>query len=217
MIQGVIFDMDGVMTDTERLFQELWCQVQRERGEPEYREVVAHCIGLNHKAISEYVAACCGPDFDYMNVLMEVGRRSGIYMKEHGVPVKPGLYQLLDDLDSAGIPYAVATSSVGDMAKGRLQAIHVFNRLSALVTGDMVSTGKPEPEIFERAAAALNLPPEECLVLEDSPHGILAAHRAGCLPVMIPDLKQPDAETEKMLYAKLDHLGQVMELIQRAT
>lgn len=214
MIKGVIFDMDGLMTDTEQLFLRLWCEVMVERGYPEHRDIVIYCIGQNHAATREYVREKLGDDFDYMRILREVGRRSEIFCRDNGVPVKPGLYELLDYLDVKRIPYAVATSTLEANARWRLGSIGVLERLHGLVTGDMVTVGKPEPEIFLRAAEKLGLPPEQCLVLEDSPHGILAAHRAGCLPVMIPDLKEPDAETEKLLYARCASLTEVVAIIE---
>jgi len=215
VIQGVIFDMDGLMTDTERLFIDQWCQIMREKGLPEYREVVKYCIGLDHGRTRDYVKKTLGTDFDYLSVLRQVGERAEVYCREKGVPVKPGLYALLDFLDENSIPYAVATSSRGENARGRLQNIGVLSRLHGLVTGDMVREGKPQPEIFLRAADSLGLSPESCLVLEDSPHGILAASRAGCLPMMIPDLKAPDSETEKLLFARGESLFDVLPLLER--
>lgn len=215
MIRGVIFDMDGLMTDTERLFIRLWCEVMVERGYPEHRDVVTHCIGLNHGATREYVRQVLGADFDYQSIISEVAKRSAAFCETQGVPVMPGLYELLDYLDSHQIPYAVATSTVQKNAVRRLGSIGVLDRLQGLVTGDMVTVGKPGPEIFEKAAATLDLPTDQCMVLEDSPHGILAAHRAGCMPVMIPDLKQPEEETVKLLFARCDSLMDVPALIDR--
>ena len=213
MIRGVIFDMDGVMTDTERLFLTHWTRVLTERGYPPHPEVAAYCAGLSQEAIDAYVYAVLGSDFDYPGILKEIGIRMGRQIETGGVPVKPGLYELLDGLDRRGIPWAVATSSSMEHAARRLRQIGVLHRLRGLIAGDMVSAGKPEPEIFLRASETLGLPPQDCLVLEDSPHGILAAHRAGCLPVMIPDLQEPDAETRKRLYARLDSLGGVLPLL----
>lgn len=214
MIQGVIFDMDGLMTDTERLFIDLWCEVMKQRGFPEHRDIVTHCIGLDHNKTRAYVAEQLGADFDYPSVIMEVAEHSHTYCDTYGVPVKPGLFELLDYLDKKKIPYAVATSTKSENAHRRLENIGALSRLSGLVTGDMVTKGKPEPEIFIKAAALLNLKPEECLVLEDSPHGILAAFRAGCKPVMIPDLKQPDDDTKAMLYALKKSLLDIPQLIE---
>lgn len=215
MISGVIFDMDGLMTDTERLYIDLWCQILREQGMEEHREVVTRCIGMDHSKMRSYIKDTLGEKFDYLSVLGEVGKRSERYCQEHGIPVKPGLYELLDDLDAQKIPYAVATSSRGEGARSKLQKIGVLSRLQGLVTGDMVEKGKPNPEIFIRAAQALQLPTSKCLVLEDSPHGILAAHRAGCLPMMIPDLWQPDSEVKSMLYALGNSLLDVIPVLRQ--
>ena len=214
MISAVIFDMDGLMTDTERLFIDLWCQVLREQGMEEHRDVVTHCIGLDHEKTRQFVRRTLGEDFDYLSVLMEVGRRSKAYCEENGVPVKPGLYQLMDYLDEHRIPYAVATSTKGENARFRLDNIGVLSQLSGLITGDMVVSGKPDPEIFTLAAKALETPPAHCLVLEDSPHGILAAHRAGCQPMMIPDLKEPGEETLPLLFAQGKTLLDVIPVLE---
>ena len=214
MISGVIFDMDGLMTDTERLYIDLWCQILRERGMEEHRDVVTRCIGMDHGKTRAYIKETLGEDFDYLSVLGEAGKRSDAYCQAHGVPVKPGLYELLDYLDQEKIPYAVATSSRGEGARSKLRQIGVLSRLHGLITGDMVEKGKPDPEIFLRAAETLHLPPEHCLVLEDSPHGILAAYKAGCLPMMIPDLWAPDEETQSMLYARGETLLDVIPVLK---
>ena len=214
MISGVIFDMDGLMTDTERLYIDLWCQILREQGMEEHREIVTRCIGMDHGKMRAYIAEALSADFDYLSVLGEVGRRSEQYCRENGIPVKPGLYELLDYLDQAHIPYAVATSSRGQGARSKLERIGVLSRLRGLVTGDMVEKGKPDPEIFVRAAGTLTLPPENCLVLEDSPHGILAAHKAGCLPMMIPDLWEPDEDVKALLYARGNSLLDVIPVLE---
>ena len=213
MISGVIFDMDGLMTDTERLYIDLWCQILREQGMEEHRDVVTRCIGMDHGKMRAYIKETLGEDFDYLSVLGEVGKRSEAYCQAHGIPVKPGLYELLDYLDHEKIPYAVATSSRGEGARSKLRQIGVLSRLHGLVTGDMVEKGKPDPEIFLRAAETLHLPPETCLVLEDSPHGILAAYKAGCMPMMIPDLWPPDEKTQSMLYARGETLLDVIPVL----
>ena len=104
--------------------------------------------------------------------------------------------------------------SRGQGARSKLERIGVLSRLRGLVTGDMVEKGKPDPEIFVRAAQALKLPPKNCLVLEDSPHGILAAYKAGCLPMMIPDLWQPDEDIKALLYAQGNSLLDVIPVLK---
>ena len=216
MIRGVIFDIDGLMTDTERLFLTHWCQVMRELGYPEHREIVQHCAGLNYHDSLTYVRRRLGADFDYDGVLKRAAALSEAYCRSHGVPVKPGLYRLLDYLDEAHIPYDVATSTGYPVARRRLEDIGVWDRLKGVVTGDMVSRGKPDPELFLMACRLLSLPPEQCMVLEDSVHGILAAHRAGCMPVMIPDLHGPDEQTAPMLFALVNRLDQVIPILEES-
>lgn len=131
------------MTDTERLYIDLWCQILRERGMEEHRDVVTRCIGMDHGKMRAYIKATLGEGFDYLSVLGEVGKRSETYCQAQGIPVKPGLYKLLDYLDQEEIPYAVATSSRGEGARSKLRQIGVLSRLHGLVTGDMVEKGKP--------------------------------------------------------------------------
>ena len=214
MISAVIFDMDGLMTDTERLFIDMWCQIMRERGLPERDDVVKYCIGQAHDLTEQYVAQELGQDFDYVSVLKEINRRSLKYFEEVGVPVKSGLHELMNYLRKENIPCAVATSTKSEYAKSRLRGAGALDYIQVLITGDMVEHGKPDPEIYLKAAAALDVPPESCLVLEDSPHGIEAAYRAGCIPVMIPDLREPDDRTKAMLFDLKESLAEIPALIE---
>ena len=216
MIRGVIFDMDGLMTDTERLFLAHWCQVMTQHGYPKHPEIVQHCAGLNYRDSMKYVQEKLGQDFDYNKILKEASVLSLDYCRTHGVPVKPGLYCLLDFLDLQDIPYVVATSSRSEEARNRLERIGVWERLKGIVTGDMVSMEKPDPEMYLLACRQLSLHPEQCMVLEDSCYGIEAAYRAGCIPVMIPDLQVPDKDTASMIFAQAERLDLVIPIIQNA-
>ena len=121
---------------------------------------------------------------------------------------------MLDFLEKQKVPCAIATSSPLERTKKYLHAVGLEERFDALVSGYMVEKGKPEPDIYLYAAKQLGLLPEECLVLEDSPTGILAAYRAGCMPVMIPDQDEPDEETKSMLYAVCADLETVITLLK---
>ena len=215
MIRGVIFDMDGLMTDTEHLFLQQWSKVMKRMGYPEHQEIVRHCAGLNYPDSANYVREKLGTQFDYDGVLNKTSDLMSDYRAEHGIPVKPGLYHLMDFLDQEKIPYLVATTTEYLKARKRLEDIGVWERIRGVIAGDMVSRGKPDPEIYILACRQLSLPPENCLVLEDSRYGIKAAHLAGCLPVMIPDLHGPDHEVSPMLFALADSLDQVIPIIQR--
>ena len=116
-------------------------------------------------------------------------------------------------MDANGIRCAITSSSPPEWIEKHLTSQGLAHRFDCLCSGHNMPNGKPAPDIYLYGAASLDLKPEECLALEDSPTGILSAYRAGCLPVMIPDLDQPDADTEKLLFAKADSLKDLIDLI----
>jgi beta-phosphoglucomutase-like phosphatase (HAD superfamily) len=120
----------------------------------------------------------------------------------------------LDYLDNNSIQAAITTSSPMERVRRYLGQHGLLERFECLCSGVDVSRGKPEPDIYLHGAACLGLRPEECIAIEDSPAGVLSAFRAGCMTVMVPDLDQPNAETEKLLFAKADSLTDVIELIR---
>ena len=132
---------------------------------------------------------------------------------EEGVDLKPGVHELLAHLKEKRIKTAIATSSPLERTLLYLTSVGLQDSFDELVSGYMVEKGKPEPDIFLYAAQKLGIEPEYCMVLEDSPAGILAAHRAGCKPVLVPDQDEPDCETMALLYAKAERLDKVKDLI----
>ena len=152
MIRGVILDMDGLITDTERLFLRFWSEVMASRGYPAHEELVAHCVGLDTTEAEVYVRSKLGKSFDYRSILAEASALSREYCSRNGVPLKDGLSELLLFLEQKQIPYGVATSAGYESAKKRLTQIGLRDRLHGIVTGDMVRQGKPAPDIFLKAA-----------------------------------------------------------------
>ena len=138
------------------------------------------------------------------------------FVEKEGVTTKPGIWELLAFLQEKQIRTAIATSSPIGRTKKYLASVHLENEFDAIVSGYMVEHGKPEPDIYVYAARQLGLKPENCIVLEDSPAGILAAYRAGCMPVMIPDLDEPDEETRKLLFAQAESLVQFREVLEKS-
>ena len=137
------------------------------------------------------------------------------FVEKEGVTLKPGIHELLAYLREQGIKTAIATSSPIERTILYLTSVGLQNSFDELVSGYMVEKGKPEPDIYLYAASKLGVEPCNCMVLEDSPAGILAAHRAGCLPVMIPDQDEPEEETKKLLYAKVENLAAVIPLLKQ--
>ena len=213
-IQGVLFDMDGLVLDTEKLYSRFWMESANDLGYPMTYEQALGMRSLNRHAGQDKLTEYFGPGVSYSEVRNHRIELMDAWVDVHGVDLKPGIHELLDYLHDNGILCAITTSSPMDRIQRYLDAHGLLHRFHKLCTVYDVPMGKPEPDIYLHGAASLNLRPEQCLALEDSPTGILSAFRAGCLPVMIPDQDQPDETTVSRLYAKADSLSDVISLLK---
>jgi HAD superfamily hydrolase (TIGR01509 family) len=153
-----------------------------------------------------------GLDFDYFKKQYKDYLEQ--YIEENGIPIKKGLFELLDYLKDNHYKIAVATSTNKQRAHYYFENSGVSKYLDAIVAGDMIENGKPAPDIYLKAAELIEVHPTDAIALEDSPYGILSASRAGMKPIMIPDLIEPNDETSKLLYKKLDSMLDVITLLQ---
>lgn len=213
-IKGIIFDMDGLMLDTEKLLLKFWIMSANEFGFDMKKEHVLSIRSLAAKYTIPKLRDIFGEKFDYYAVRKRRIELMNKYIEENGVEKKPGLDKLLDYLKTNGYKTAVATATDKLRAENYLKSAGVLEYFDVMVCGPMVENGKPAPDIYIKACELLKLKPFECIALEDSPNGILSAYRAGCRPVMIPDLTQPDDETSKLLYKKLERLDLVIDLLE---
>lgn len=210
-LQGVIFDMDGLMLDTEPIYWASMQQAARELGYSFDDEMRAAFIGRSIPAWQATLVQTFGADYPQFR-----SRRRQLWeqhVRKFGAPQKAGLDELLNQLEEDGLPKAVATSSTRPdalLCLGRLAG-----RFDAIVTGDEVTRGKPAPDIFLLAAQRLALSPQHCLALEDSEAGALAALAAGMTVIIVPDLKQPSGEVAAQ-HRVCSSLHEVRELFHRA-
>lgn len=211
-IRGILFDMDGLVLDSEKLYTRFWAEASQAMGYPMTRQQALGMRSLDSIASQAWLDTCFGPGVDYHRMHRIRVERMGAYIEKHGVDLKPGIRELLDYLDSRDIPRAITSSSPPDRIREHLSRHNLDTRFTKLCSGYQVANGKPAPDIYLYGAASLKLAAEDCIALEDSPAGVLSAYRAGCLPVMIPDQDQPDAETAALLYAKADSLLDVIPL-----
>lgn len=214
-VRGVLFDMDGLVLDTERLYTRFWMEAAQELGYPMTWEQSLGMRSLNKIWGQQYLEKCFGPGIDYETVRAVRIRRMDAYIAEHGVDAKPGVYELLEYLHSHQIPCAITTSSPLDRVKEHLTPLGLYDQFDELCSGYEVAHGKPAPDIYLYGASRIHLRPEECLALEDSPAGIESAFRAGCLPIIVPDQDQPDAQTLSRSFAKVDSLADVCALLDQ--
>lgn len=212
-IRGILFDMDGLVLDTEKLYTRFWVEAGRFYGFPMELEHGLALRSLGHKLGQERLRDFFGPGIDYAKIREKRIELMDAYIAEHGIAPKPGIFELLDWLQAHGIATAITSSSTPENIRRHLTSQGLFHRFDQVCSGHQVPNGKPAPDIYLHGAAVLGLQPEECLALEDSPTGVLSAYRAGCHTVMIPDQDQPTAETEQRLFAKADSLRDVIDLL----
>lgn len=213
-IRGVLFDMDGLVLDTETLYSRFWMESANDLGFPMTYQQSLGMRSLNRQAGQAKLIEYFGPGISYAEVRNHRIQLMDAWVDVHGVDLKPGIRELLDYLHANDILCAITTSSPMDRVRQYLSAHNLLHRFDKLCSGYDVPKGKPEPDIYLYGAASLNLRSEECLALEDSPAGILSAYRAGCLPVMIPDQDQPEKDTLSLLYAKADSLSDIISLLK---
>ena len=213
-IRGILFDMDGLVLDTEKLYTRFWMESAHDLGYPMTFEQALGLRSLNRTAGQDKLTEYFGPGISYTEVRAHRIELMDAHIEKYGIDVKPGIFELMDYLEANGIASAITSSSPMANIQRHLSTHNLLHRFDKLCSGYDVPKGKPEPDIYLHGAASLNLKPEECLALEDSPTGILSAYRAGCLSVMIPDQDQPDEDTIALLYAKADSLSDVISLLK---
>jgi len=215
MIKGIVFDMDGLMFDTERLINRGWYFAGRQAGYDITEETVFKTLGLDLGKTRRVFLEDLGEDLDFDAIDTVRVDFINDFIEKNGVPMKPGLIELLDFLKSNRYKMTVATSTDRKKAAHLFQKAGISPYFDDIVCGDMVEHGKPEPDIYLKACQLIGVAPGECLALEDSLMGIQSAYSAGMKPVMIPDLVEPDSETIKRLYARLPSLFDVIDLLNK--
>ena len=208
-IHGVVFDVDGVLFDTERLTQQTWKAVSREMGWPQVGEAYLEFVGRNRTDIFRKMVELFGAEFPKEVFMKVCSAYSQARMERYGVPIKPGVRELLAFLKERGIPTALATSTGRPRTERRLEMTGLAPYFSAVITGDQVVHSKPDPEIYLLACEALGTAPEHTLAIEDSRNGILSASRAGMQVIMVPDMIPPTPELEALILRKCGDLNQV--------
>ena len=205
--------MDGLMFDTETLTYELQKPILKEWGVDYTLDWYKQTIGKRMEDIIPLFKDLCAEDFDYSEFRARCRQAYTEYTNKNGVPIKGGLFELLDFLKSKGIKTALCTSTTEASATRTLRISGTLPYFDELVCAEDVKRGKPYPDPFLKAAEKLGIKPENCLVLEDSLNGIKSAYTAGMITVMIPDLIEPTEEIKPMCYRIVPSLNEVIQLI----
>lgn len=213
-IEAVIFDMDGTLFDTERIGYEFWKKALKRYGYVMNVKVYSSLAGRKRKESSKILAEIYGEDLPIAKIYEEKDKEFIKFLWENGVPVKKGVYELLEFLCERGYKIALATSSYRQKTIDLLDRAGIRDKFKAIICGEDVRNSKPDPEIFLKAAKQLKVDPKKCIVLEDSPVGVKAAYNGGMLAINIPDLKKPDEETERFCYKICGSLLEVRDYLK---
>lgn len=213
-IEAVVFDMDGVIFDSEKLVVECWVEIADKCGIEGVAKMCKQCLGLNRLAAKEKFLEHYGQDFPYDTYKQEM---SDLYHKRAragALELKPGVVELLEFLKQEDIRIALASSTREEVVRWELTDAGIIDYFDEIVCGDMVTKSKPEPEIFLKACELLSVSPDMVFAIEDSYNGIRAACRGGLRPIMVPDLAEPTKEMEELAEAILPSLYEVMEYVE---
>lgn len=211
--RGVVFDMDGLMIDTERVIRYSWDVMGEKMGYVRFGDNIFQTLGMSRVQRNHYFLEKYGEDFPLQEFLDGYHQVYEAYERQKGIPRKKGLLELLELLKSREIPMAVATSTHQEHSIPELKKQGIFSYFSAVITGDMVKRGKPDPEIYRTACEQLRILPEETLALEDSYNGIRSAAGAGLKVIMVPDLLVDEKPVQECIYGKMESLAVVAQWI----
>lgn len=217
MFKAVVFDMDGILFDSERIISEIWKQIAvlDKIDEKKMQKAINNCIGLNHNDISIYFYNQFGEHFNYVEFRSRAAKMFHDKVDKEELPIKEGAIEILNYLQTSKYEVALASSSSTESIYKNLDRADMRKYFKVIVGGDMVEHSKPQPDIYLKACSNLGINPVVCFAVEDSPNGIRSATAAGMKAIMVPDLIQPNEEIMQMLYNKYDSLLDVMNYLKQ--
>lgn len=213
MKRGAIFDMDGTLFDTEKLYRQAWLDVAAEFGEEPSPALAAAVSGTNLGEYTQQIIRKFYPNIDvekYIARVLEVARE----VPEKNLELMTGVEEILNFFKSAGVVMAIASAAPVEVIEKNLAKKNLRGYFKALTGGDEVINGKPAPDIFLLAAKKLNLPPSDCYIFEDSFNGIRSANASGGAAIMIPDTVQPTDEIKNLCAAIFPNLNEARRAIE---
>lgn len=213
LYKAVVFDMDGVIFDSERAVMQCWEEVASRHNIPNIEKAILACTGTTMVRTREIMLNLYGADFPYD----EYARESSVIFHSRydggRLPMKPGVKELLTFLKEHDKKIALASSTRQQVVTDELRDAGVIEYFDRIICGDMVSRSKPAPDIFLKACEELNISPSDSYAIEDSYNGIRAAHAGGLHPIMVPDLLPADEEMQSLAEIVLPSLTSVMEYL----
>lgn len=213
-LEAVVFDMDGLLLDSERVSQDVFLKASEILGAPVTSEAALKMIGRNTASCYLYLTELLGDEKAVTSLLQKTHELYEAEFESGRIPLKPGVLNLLDTLDDLRIPRAIATSTKKHIAIRKLTKVDVVTRFDFIVGGDEVVHGKPAPDIYLKACELLGADPTHCIACEDSAFGIQAAFTAGLRAILVPDLLTPTEEMRRQAWRVVLDLHEVAALVR---
>lgn len=214
-IEAVLFDMDGVIFDTESIYLDIWSKVFRSYGYIMTKGVYISVMGRGRKNVIKTFVDLYGQDLPIIQMYKEKDEKLMQVIDKGQVPMKVGVKEILTFLNGNGYKVALATSAKGERAIKQLKIANIKELFDCIVCGDEIINAKPNPEIFLKAAEELSVKPENCIVIEDSPAGIKSAYNANMIGIHVEDLKKADEEILKYCHKSFKNLLDIKEYINK--
>ena len=214
MYKAVLFDMDGVLVDSERLAMEYMFKACEHFGFELRKDDFLALRSNTDEYCYEYYRERYGPGFDFYEIRDYRRKIMDEFVEREGLPLKPGVMEALESVRKAGLKLAVATSTHYGRAMDKLRLAGIADRFDMVISASMVEHGKPAPDVYLHAAEMVGEAPEDCIAVEDSPNGVASAHAAGCSVVIVPDLTEPNEEMRSKgtwVIRSLEELPRIIE------
>lgn len=214
MIKNIVFDMDGVLIDTEAVFMRCWKKLAEELNLPNVEEVAKQCIGITVTQTEALFQKAYGKEHPCESYVQAANDIFYKHEADEGIPEKPGVQELFAYLKKENYRIGLASSTREEAVRRQMKTVGILDDFDAIVCGDMVTKSKPDPDIYLKACELLKVDPKECYAVEDSYNGIRSAHAAGMKTIMIPDLLQPTPEILELTEQKLDSLFDLKDFLE---
>lgn len=215
-IKLVIFDVDGLLLNTEFVWDTVWKNVADKYNEPRFYDLHKYAVGITGKETEDLITNNL-PDVENPLKMLQEARNIGVQLLKTEVNVMPGAVELLDYLKARNFSLAVATTTPRNLTMERLKQTGLIDYFQVIVCGDEVKRRKPDPEIYTTVLMKMHCAAEDAIVFEDTGYGITAAFNANIRPVMVPSVRQPNDDEKAMCFDIIDNLSKGIEIIEKNT